>query len=92
MNRGRQQDPTVFTVARFQACTAELREAVTQLRSIEQELLEVYDQMRADGDRRERLLVARAIIGDVQAALSQLGGHESVVPSGMAADVQVAAL
>ncbi|MEI6501660.1 MAG: hypothetical protein WCP21_11635 [Armatimonadota bacterium] len=92
MNPAQSSDPTVFTIARFQACTADLRQTVTRLQDLEQELGDLLGQMRGGAHPRERLIVAEAILSDVQAALNELTGSEFSSPSSLSRARQAVAL
>lgn len=85
-------DPTVFTIARFQACTADLRQTVTRLQDLEQELGDLLAQMRGEVHPRERLIVAEAILSDVRAALNELTGSGFSSPNSLSRAQQAVAL
>jgi hypothetical protein len=69
-------DPEVFTVARFQACTADLRTTIAHLQAIEYEMHEAILQMRCEDHSRELLIVAESVLSDVHSALRELTGPD----------------
>ena len=92
MKPARNSDPAVFTIARFQACTADLRRTVAHLQDLEQEMGEVVRQMRGEGQPRHRLMVAEAILSDVQTALRELDGSAYPSPRSLPLERQAVAL
>ncbi len=53
----------------FEACVADYREAMAELREIERRMTGCVKAMRTAGAPRERLLAASVIVGDVRHAL-----------------------
>ncbi|MGI5819793.1 MAG: hypothetical protein ACOX9R_17045 [Armatimonadota bacterium] len=53
----------------FEACVAEYRAAVAELREIEDRMTRCVEAMRAEGAPRERLIAASVMVGTVRDAL-----------------------
>jgi len=51
---------------------ADCRETTARLHQVEQEMTDVLRQMRAEGQSRERLLVAGLVLASLQSALDEL--------------------
>ncbi len=58
------------SVEEFQACVADYRASVEELRTIESRMTDCVRAMRAEGAPRERLLAASVIVGNVREALN----------------------
>lgn len=54
----------------FQACVADYRAALAELREIEERMTRCVRTMRAEGVPRERLVAASVIVGNLRGALN----------------------
>jgi hypothetical protein len=55
----------------FQAHVAEMREAIGHLEQVEQAMAGALSGMKAEGDTRERILVAEAMLSDLRHLLNR---------------------
>jgi hypothetical protein len=62
-------DPSVFALALFQECVVDSRQTLEHLAKIEATMANAVAEMKAQGQPRERLLVAEMILDDLRGIL-----------------------
>jgi len=69
MDRQQNEDTSVFALSRFQEYVADFRQTLEHLAEIEQTMANAVAEMKAQGQPRERLLVAEMILDDLRGIL-----------------------